>query len=165
MTQRRYAAPIKWLNGDGQERRDPRELVHAFLDVEIAYNANGPWFTTTFQVDTGLSKTSVLPSLLKQIGSPKTGTVKLSGAAGWQEFSCHICLLRFPGYPDQAIGVEVATLDHPLGNTSAGGLLGMDAMLQGTLHLDPSGGPSFFEIPVAGEPQSAAQGQQPVEPT
>ena len=138
-----------WLDGDGRQSSFGTQILHPFVDVEVAYNASGVWHKALFQLDTGLSRTSVLPSIVKEIGSPKNGTVRLSGAAGWQDFSCHICLIRFPGCPREAIGVNAVTLDHPLANTGAGGLLGMDALAQGTLHLAGGAGPSFFEIPVA----------------
>ncbi|GEM_PF-2319210 len=135
--------PVFWK--DDQGKIDSRTFAHPFIAVEVSAPGLRKWQSADVMIDTGLSRTSFSPGILSLCGATAHGTVQLSGSQGAQDFSTFRLELRFPSFPLGIIATEGASMDHPLGNTGAGGLLGMDVLRLGRLVIDPTGD-SFFSL-------------------
>src|SRR5690606_2289163 len=117
---------------DGSEVISDGSPAHPFVDVLIGAQR----IETLAMLDTGLSRTSVAPSLLSQIGAQPTGSVELSGNTSTQVFRTFRTELRFKQVPHLGIDIEAATMDHPLGGFDCHALVGVDVLILGSLRLE-----------------------------
>lgn len=140
--------PVTWHNskGDAVSPVGNNGWAHPFMNIEVAGVEGGPWLPIKAMIDTALSRTCLKAEFFPKINSPSVRAISINGASGWQEMPVHWFHLRFPQFPMGTIKVEGLAQHAPL--YGAEGLVGMDVISHGTLHLDRVSGDSYFNLPL-----------------